>query len=404
MARKSEIPVFGPLAGLKVVHCSQSVAGPFAASMMADFGADVIWVENAAVTDVSRIAPGMAAQLDRRNMRTIALNLTTARGRELLLRMIEGADIFMEASRPGQYAGWGLTDEAFWARNPRLVIAHISGFGQYGDPDYVRRASYDPVAQAFSGAMYMNGRPGLRSFPAEVSISDYYTGFMAADACLAAYISAQRSGEGESIDVSQYESTLRCQAGWPLDAWNRSGRVFEQGKGNNNNVGFNSYMCKDGKEVYMVIIGPKLFRRLMELLGLGYREGVFADCVNNCKEGTPAGEVLEARLKEFCAARTSEEAEAAFVAAGLPCSRILNHEDMLEHPHYLARESITRWPRVGGGEIIGQNVTPKFKNRPGRIWRGCPTVGMDNDDILAELGCTQEEIDACYAEGVVAKK
>ena len=165
MARKSEIPVFGPLAGLKVVHCSQSVAGPFAASMMADFGADVIWVENAAVTDVSRIAPGMAAQLDRRNMRTIALNLTTARGRELLLRMIEGADIFMEASRPGQYAGWGLADEAFWARNPRLVIAHISGFGQYGDPDYVRRASYDPVAQAFSGAMYMNGRPGLRSFP-----------------------------------------------------------------------------------------------------------------------------------------------------------------------------------------------------------------------------------------------
>ena len=110
MARKSEIPVFGPLAGLRVVHCSQSVAGPFAASMMADFGADVIWVENAAVTDVSRIAPGMAAQLDRRNMRTIALNLTTARGRELLLRMIEGADIFMEASRPGQYAGWGLTD------------------------------------------------------------------------------------------------------------------------------------------------------------------------------------------------------------------------------------------------------------------------------------------------------
>mgnify|MGYP001782410364 CR=1 FL=1 len=114
--------------------------------------------------------------------------------------------------------------------------------------------------------------------------------------------------------------------------------------------------------------------------------------------------MLEARLKEFCAARTSEEAEAAFVAAGLPCSRILSHEDMLEHPHYLARESITRWPRVGGGEIIGQNVTPKFKNRPGRIWRGCPTVGMDNDDILAELGCTQEEIDACYAEGVVAKK
>ena len=401
MAKKTDIPNFGPLNGVRVVHCSQSLAGPFAASLMADLGADVIWVESAVGQDVSRIAPGMAAQLDRRNMRTIKLNVNTPAGKEVLLRLVREADIFLEASKPGQYKKWGLTDEVLWGENPQLVITHISGFGQWGDPDYVRRASYDPIAQAFSGVMYMNGLPGRRSAPAEVSISDYYTGYMAAFASLAAYISAARTGKGDSIDVSQYESTLRCEAGWPLDIWNDSGRPFVQGKGNNGNVGFNSYMCSDGREVYMVIIGPALLKRLMALLDLPYNEGVFAGCINNVKEGTPAGEVLEKAIVDFCASRTSAEAEKAFAVAGLPCSRILSHMEMLDHPHYVARESLTRWQRVDGGELTGQNVTPKLKRNPGRIWRGCPLPGMDNEDILGELGYTRADIEAMYAEGVI---
>lgn len=401
MAKKTDIPNFGPLNGVRVVHCSQSLAGPFAASLMADLGADVIWVESAVGQDVSRIAPGMAAQLDRRNMRTIKLNVNTPAGKEVLLRLVREADIFLEASKPGQYKKWGLTDEVLWGENPQLVITHISGFGQWGDPDYVRRASYDPIAQAFSGVMYMNGLPGRRSAPAEVSISDYYTGYMAAFASLAAYISAARTGKGDSIDVSQYESTLRCEAGWPLDIWNDSGRPFVQGKGNNGNVGFNSYMCSDGREVYMVIIGPALLKRLMALLDLPYNEGVFAGCINNVKEGTPAGEVLEKATVDFCASRTSAEAEKAFAEAGLPCSRILSHMEMLDHPHYVARESLTRWQRVDGGELTGQNVTPKLKRNRGRIWRGCPLPGMDNEDILGELGYTRADIEAMYAEGVI---
>lgn len=401
MAKKTDIPNFGPLNGVRVVHCSQSLAGPFAASLMADLGADVIWVESAVGQDVSRIAPGMAAQLDRRNMRTIKLNVNTPAGKEVLLRLVREADIFLEASKPGQYKKWGLTDEVLWGENPQLVITHISGFGQWGDHDYVRRASYDPIAQAFSGVMYMNGLPGRRSAPAEVSISDYYTGYMAAFASLAAYISAARTGKGDSIDVSQYESTLRCEAGWPLDIWNDSGRPFVQGKGNNGNVGFNSYMCSDGREVYMVIIGPALLKRLMALLDLPYNEGVFAGCINNVKEGTPAGEVLEKAIVDFCASRTSAEAEKAFAEAGLPCSRILSHMEMLDHPHYVARESLTRWQRVDGGELTGHNVTPKLKRNPGRIWRGCPLPGMDNEDILGELGYTRADIEAMYAEGVI---
>lgn len=401
MAKRTEIPSFGPLKKLRVVHCSQSVAGPFAACLMADLGADVIWVESAVGQDVSRIAPGMAAQLDRRNMRTIKLNVNTPSGREVLLKLVREADIFLEASKPGQYEKWGLTDEVLLRENPHLVITHISGFGQYGDPDYVHRASYDPIAQAFSGVMFMNGFPGRRSAPAEVSISDYYTGYMAAFSSLAAYINAKSTGQGDSIDVSQFESTLRCEAGWPLDLWNHSGRDFVQGKGNNSNVGFNSYMCADGREVYMVIIGPALLKKLMKLLGLPYNEGVFAGCVNNVKEGTVAGDLLEKAIVDFCASRSSEEAERSFIDAGLPCSRILSHLEMLDNPHYLARESLTKWQRVDGGELIGQNVTPKLTKNPGRIWRGCPLPGMDNEDILDELGYSTEDIRSMYESGVI---
>ena len=159
MAKKTDIPNFGPLNGVRVVHCSQSLAGPFAASLMADLGADVIWVESAVGQDVSRIAPGMAAQLDRRNMRTIKLNVNTPAGKEVLLRLVREADIFLEASKPGQYKKWGLTDEVLWQANPKLVIAHVSGFGQTGDPAYVSRPSFDPIGQAFSGFAAVNGMP-----------------------------------------------------------------------------------------------------------------------------------------------------------------------------------------------------------------------------------------------------
>ena len=151
----------------------------------------------------------------------------------------------------------------------------------------------------------------------------------------------------------------------------------------------------------MAIIGPALLKRLMALLDLPYNEGVFAGCINNVKEGTPAGEVLEKAIVDFCASRTSAEAEKAFAEAGLPCSRILSHMEMLDHPHYVARESLTRWQRVDGGELTGQNVTPKLKRNPGRIWRGCPLPGMDNEDILGELGYTRADIEAMYAEGVI---
>ncbi|ACL22598.1 L-carnitine dehydratase/bile acid-inducible protein F [Desulfitobacterium hafniense DCB-2] len=402
MVKRVDAPQRGALQGVRVVHASMSIAGPFAAALMADMGADVIWVESAKAMDITRYGPGMASQLDRRNQRTIALNIPTPAGKEIFLRLIRETDIFIEASRGGQYRKWGLTDEVLWEVNPRLVIVHISGFGQTGDNSYTGRASYDPIAQAFGGLMSMNGLPGTRPAPAEVSIADYYTGFLAAYSALAAYIRAQSTGEGDSIDVAQYEAILRCQSGWPLDSWNHTERVYRRGMGNNNNAGFNSYRCGDGKEVYIVLLGVGVVKAALPIFGFTYGTDEFP-ASGSYKLDTRGGQKLEAAIEDFCRQRTAREVEEILRSAGVPCSMLMNHEMMPDHPHFLARETITRWQTVDGQSITGQNIVPKLKNNPGHIWRGCPTIGMDTEDILAEAGFSAREIASFYEKNIIKK-
>lgn len=403
MVKRAENPQKGPLQGVRVMHASMSIAGPFAAALMADMGADVIWVESAKAMDITRYGPGMASQLDRRNQRTIALNIPTPEGKEIFLRLIRETDIFIEASRGGQYRKWGLTDEVLWEVNPRLVIVHISGFGQTGDSRYIGRASYDPIAQAFGGLMSMNGLPGTRPAPAEVSIADYYTGFLAACSALSAYIRAQKTGEGDSIDVAQYEAILRCQSGWPLDSWNHTERVYRRGMGNNNNAGFNSYCCEDDKEVYIVLLGVGVVKAALPIFGFTYGADDFP-ALGSYKLDTLGGQKLEAAIEEFCRQRTAREVEEILSSAGVPCSMIMNHEMMPEHSHFQARETITQWQAVNGQSITGQNIVPKLKNNPGQIWRGCPAIGMDNEDILAEAGFNEKEITSFYKKNIIKKE
>ena len=155
--RKNEMPEFGLLSGLKVVHASSVVAGPIAAELMAENGADVIWIESKRALDTNRGKGGMGAESERRNMRNISFDIPTDEGKKILRALLEDADVFIESSKGGQYARWGLTDDVLWSWNPKLVIAHFSGYGQTGDPDYVSRGCYDPVCQAFSCLMHLNG-------------------------------------------------------------------------------------------------------------------------------------------------------------------------------------------------------------------------------------------------------
>ena len=180
------MPKFGPLAGLRVVFSGIEIAGPFAGQMFAEWGAEVIWIENVAWADTIRVQPNYP-QLSRRNLHALSLNIFKDEGREAFLKLMETTDIFIEASKGPAFARRGITDEVLWQHNPKLVIAHLSGFGQYGTEEYTNLPAYNTIAQAFSGYLIQNGDVD-QPMPAFPYTADYFSGLTATTAVLAAML------------------------------------------------------------------------------------------------------------------------------------------------------------------------------------------------------------------------
>ncbi|MEL1136085.1 L-carnitine CoA-transferase [Desulfitobacterium sp. THU1] len=392
MARKADVPQFGPLAGVKVVHSSLSVAGPFAAEMFAEYGADVIWIENPMGPDISRGGTATTIKQDRRNQRNIALSIPTPEGREVFLKLIKDADIFIEASKGGQYEKWGLNDEVMWEVNPKLVIVHISGFGQTGLPEYVSRASYDPIAQAASGYMKLNGYPDRPPIPAFPVAADYFTALFATTAALSAMHRANLTGQGESIDVAQYEVMLRVSSLNPMEYLLYGKEPKPEGNHSQYCAGYGSFPCKDGNEIYTLFLGPGVLKNALPLIGLEYGSEMFPKGSPMAWMGTPAADLLEEKLKEFCANHTALEVSDIFNKHSVPCSAIYDYEMAANDPHYQAREAFTEWEDIDGKTVKGVNIAPKFKNSETKIWRGGPNMGQDSVDILKDLGYGDEDI------------
>jgi len=404
MSKSSDIPEFGLLSGINVVHVSTSVAGPWAAQQYAENGANVIWIENPNIPCMTRNRYGGSWQVYMRNERNIALDIPSPEGREIFLKLMEKTDVFIEGSKGKHWDHWGLSDDVLWERNPRLVIVHISGFGQTGVDEYVERGSYDPIAQAFGCYMQLNGFPDTLPVPAMPMPIDHFCGYAAYGNSLAALIKAQKTGKGESIDIAQYEMAMRNQNDNPFDYYTAG--VEKNREGNHSAVcaGYGLYSCGDGKSVYMLLLGGGSLRRVFPLLGLEYGSERFPATLTMVPAGTPAGDLLEEKLNEFCMQRTAKEVEEILLANQVACSKVMGYDDAINDPQYQAREVITEWDSVYGDKITGVNIFPKMKNSPGQIWRGAPTVGMDNEDILTELGVPEEEIKALYEKNIIAKK
>lgn len=403
MVAKTIVPEFGPLAGVKVINASLTIAGPFAAQMMADFGADVIWIESPLMMDIARTGSQMLGQQDRRNQRTMSLNIPSPEGREIFLKLIKDADIFIEASKGGQYAKWGLTDEILWEHNPALVIVHVSGFGQDGIKRHVGRPSFDPIAQAFGCFMNLNGfpdRPPIASVP---FVADYFTGLFTLSGALAALHKAKETGKGDSVDVAQYEAMIRMQA-YVLDYMNLGVNPKREGSQSSVIAGWGSFTCKGGKNIFLAIGGGGVLKKALQFLGLEFGSAEFPSNKPNVFVGTPGGTLLNQKLEEYCASKTVEEAEDELIDAGVPCSAIMDYAMAVNHPHYQAREVFIEWDTMDGKRIKGINVFPKFKNNPGKVWRAMPGIGMDNDEILSDLGLSAEEIQELYQKQVIVKR
>ena len=392
-------PDFGPLAGVRVVYSGQATAGPFTAQLMADFGADVLWIENPAVPDLSRAGRGLTIQMERRNQRTIALNIPTPNGSDILLRLLETADIFVESSKGGQFRRWGLGDDVLWEANPQLVIVHVSGYGQEGDPRYVQRAAFDSIAQAFGCYLELNGPAEGPPIPAKPVTADYMTGLFACSAALAALHRARQTGEGDSIDVAMFEVMLRAGGGGPMTYLNYGELPSRADTLQSRSAGMGLYPCRDGLEVYVILGGAGVILRAIDLLGLDASvlpaNSAFASL------DLPGGKLLDAALREYCLQRSAREVDDECNRYGIPCSMVYTYDIAARDPHYQAREVFTEWTTASGEPIRGVNVVPKFAKRPGQIWRGGPATGTDTEEVLLSLGFDLDTIDRLHAAGIV---
>lgn len=401
MASKSSgMPKFGNLQGLRVVFSGVEIAAPWGPQMMAEWGADVTWIEQVEHEDSLREQPNYV-ELDRRNQHNLSMNIFSEEGREIFLKLMEKTDIFIESSKGPAFAKRGITDELLWKHNKSLVIVHVSGFGQYGKEEIVNRASYDIISQAYSGYLIQNGdvNQPRQAFP---YTGDYMTAFMVLGSSLAALYHVQKTGIGESIDIAMHEVMLRAGQYYMTNYLNGVKSIPQRGK--DPYAGCGVFKCKDNY-IATNLEGVRQVKGMLELIGMSHILGTedYPEGIPLLAVDSPLGPVVEEKINEFLADKTVADAERELAKYKIAAAKVMTFEDIVKEPHYEVREDFIEWETLDGRKCKGTNVFPKFKNNPGQVWRPAPSRGMDTEDILSDLGYSSERIQELCDKRVVKK-
>jgi crotonobetainyl-CoA:carnitine CoA-transferase CaiB-like acyl-CoA transferase len=412
MAEKTLVPeAFGPLQGVKILSSGTLIAQPFGAALAAEMGAEVIQIERPEVGDVGWRTIGIRLATtdgrgeiatnwvqERRNVFCVTLDLAKPRGRELFLRLVERADIWMESSKTGTYPGWGLDDASVWKVNPRLVITHVSSYGQYGDPEYASRASYDIVGQAFGGLMYQTGFPESPPARAAPWTGDYLTALFTLWSSLAGLTYARSFGKGQAIDIAQYEAIHRTLGGTMVEYFQKD--IVRERSGNKAQ-GFqplDSFEAKDG----WIVLGAigEVYDRLVRAIGLDPADPKWQKA--RLEVESIEGIEFDAILRGWINERTADEVVRTLNQHQVACNRIMSSRDMAENAQYKARDIHVKWDDVQAGPVKGIGIVPKFSVTPGKIVRGSVAVGYDNNRVYGELlGLKPAEIEGLRRDRVI---
>lgn len=395
----------GPLAGLRVIDAGNMIAGPLAATQMADFGADVIKLELPGSGDSMRHWTPMKEGLSlwwkviARNKRLITLTLSHPRGQELFRQLIREADVLIENYRPGTFERWGLGYEELARINPRLVMVRVSGFGQTGP--YARRGGYGTIAEAFSGIPSFTGAPDrpptLPGFPMADSVAST---FAAMAAMFAVYNRDHGNGQGQEIDVSLYEPLFRLVESQVI-GFDQLG-IVKQRLGNRlaEDSPRNTYQTLDGRWVGISASSQRTFERLAQALGMPelITDPRFVDNASRCEHDKALDEIIAGWFRERDCAAVMALFEEAEVVAG----PVLDISDIVRDPHYQARQNIVSVPDDDFGQVRMQGVVPRFLDTPGEVRHAGRALGADNREIYQGLlGVSPQEFDALTAQGVI---
>ena len=382
-----------PLAGMRVLEMGALIAGPFCAKILAEFGADVVKIEPPGTGDPLRkwryVENGTSLwwHVQSRNKRSVAADLRTAEGQAIARALAVRADILIENFRPGTLEKWDLAPEALMAANPRLIVVRVSGYGQTGP--YAQRAGFGGIGEAMGGWRAIVGEPDRAPARMGVSIGDSLAATYACMGALAALHERERSGLGQVIDVALYESVLQVMESLvPEQAINgharrRTGSILP------GIAPSNVYPCSDG-EYLIGANGDAIFARLAEAMGQPElaRDERYATHIARGANQT----ALDALIGEWTRSLTVEQLEALMIEHAIPAGRIYGAVDMLDDPHFAARDAIVRVPDAELGEVAMQGVFPKFSRTPGSIRRAAPLgVGQDTAEVWDRwLGANRE--------------
>ncbi|MCA6299014.1 MAG: CoA transferase [Phenylobacterium sp.] len=392
----------GPLSDLKVVEMGTLIAGPFCGQVLGDFGADVVKVEDPGKGDPMRqwgrsLPKGLSPwwPVIGRNKRSVALDLRQPEGRELALALIDQADVLIENFRPGAMEKWGMGYEALAARNPRLVMARVSGFGQTGP--YSERAGYGLIGEAMGGLRYVTGEPDRPPARAGISIGDSLTALHAVIGVMMALHHRERTGRGQMIDAALYESVLSVMENLVTE-YDLTGYVRERSGSILPGIApSNVYPCANGESLLIGGNGDAVFARLAATMG---REDLAADprYATHAARGENQAE-LDTIVSAWTRNWPLPELLALLEANGVPCGRIFRAPDMLEDPQFVARQSIVEVDHPVFGRVKMQNAFPKLSETPGSVrWPG-PALGEHTLEVLEGLG-----IDASRLADLAARK
>lgn len=394
----------GPLSNLRVIEMGTLLAGPFCGQLLGDLGAEVIKVEPPGQGDPMRVwgrqkqgEPSLWWPVLGRNKKAITLDLRQGEGQQVLRELIVKSDFMIENFRPGTLEKWGLGWEAVSAVNPRLIMIRVSGFGQTGP--YARRAGFGAIGEAMGGLRYVVGDPSTPPSRVGISIGDSLAATFACIGGLAALNYRERTGRGQMVDSAIYEAVLGMMESL-ITEYDQTGYIRERTGAVLPNVApSNVYPTKDG----LVLIAANqdtVFGRLCEAMG---RAALVSDARYDSHQsrGTHQKE-LDELIGRWTASHTTHEILELMDRHGVPAGQIYRAPEMLQDPHFAARESIVSVAHPEFGQIRMQNVAPRLSETPGGIRAPSPTLGQHNDEIYLDfLGMPRERYDRLKAARVI---
>jgi len=392
--------------GVRVLDIATYIAAPYCATVLAEFGAEVIKVEQPGVGDpcrrlgtVSECGDTLVWMSEARNKKSITLNLKDPRGQEMLKKLIAESDVLCENFRPGTLEGWGMGWEVFKAINPKLVMLRVSGYGQTGP--YKDKPGFGRIGNAYGGISFLSGDPDRPpATPGSATLADYMSGMYGVIGVLMALRSADATGVGQVIDIGLYEPIFRI-----LDelapAYDKSGFIRQRmGAPTVNVCPHSHYPTKDDRWVAIACTNDKIFGRLAGLMEQGDVAGDGKYGTIRQRDADRSG--VDGMVTDWTMARTQKEVVAQCEIAEVPCGIVAAIDELFKEPHYAARENIVRVkdPRIG--DLAVPNVVPRLTETPGSVDTLGPALGAGNDEIYRDmLGLGDDDMAELTAAGVI---